>query len=42
VFELFVGGIGTRVLLTLALLAVVVALRALVTAALRRAHPASA
>jgi small-conductance mechanosensitive channel len=42
VFDLFGGGIGTRVLLTLALLALVVALRALVTAALRRAHPASA
>jgi small-conductance mechanosensitive channel len=41
VFDLLGGGIGTRVLLTLALIAIVVALRALVTAALRRAHPAS-
>jgi small-conductance mechanosensitive channel len=41
VFALLGGGIGTKLLLTLVLLAIVVALRALVTAALRRAGPAS-
>jgi small-conductance mechanosensitive channel len=41
VFDLLGGGIGMKVLFTLALLAIVVALRALVSAALRRAHPAS-
>ena len=41
VFGLLGGGIGTKVLLTLALFALVIALRALVTATLRRAHPAS-
>jgi small-conductance mechanosensitive channel len=40
-FDLLGGGIGVKVLLTLALVAIVVALRALVTAALRRERPAS-